>query len=56
MSAELKGSHPDVDWKNIAAFRNAAVYDYLGIDLKQIWEIVEKDLPTLKKHIEEMVA
>jgi len=55
LSDSAKMGHPDVDWRGIAAFRHVAVHDYLGIDLKQIWDIVERDLPELKQHIEAML-
>jgi uncharacterized protein with HEPN domain len=47
----LKEQHPEIDWRTIAAFRNVVVHDYLGVDLDRIWDIVEDDLPTLKKRI-----
>jgi len=46
-----KASRPEVDWHAIAAFRNVVVHDYLGIDLNQIWDIVQNDLPELKHAI-----
>jgi uncharacterized protein with HEPN domain len=52
ISSSLKTNHAEVDWRSIAAFRNVAVHDYLGIDLKQIWDIVERDLPDLKRKME----
>ena len=51
ISEPLKASHPDVDWHAIAAFRNVVVLDYLGIDLNQTWDIVQNDLPGLKRAI-----
>lgn len=51
LSNELKEQHPEIDWRTIAAFRNVVVHDYLGVDLDRIWDIVEDDLPTLKKRI-----
>jgi uncharacterized protein with HEPN domain len=45
----------DIEWRNIAAFRNVAVHDYLGIDLRQTWDIVADDLPVLKRQIEAIV-
>ena len=36
ISEPRKASRPEVDWHAIAAFRNVAVHDYLGIDLNQI--------------------
>lgn len=55
LSNELRQKYPDIEWRNIAAFRNVAVHDYLGIDLKQIWDIVTDDLPVLKHQIETIV-
>jgi uncharacterized protein with HEPN domain len=48
LSDALKAQRPEVDWASIAAFRNVVVHDYLGIDLPRIWDIVKRDLPTLK--------
>lgn len=52
ISYPLKTGHTDVDWRSISAFRNAIVHDYLGIDLNQIWAIVERDLLNLKCRVE----
>jgi uncharacterized protein with HEPN domain len=55
LSDELRQKYPGIEWRNIAAFRNVAVHDYLGIDLKQVWDIVADDLPVLKRQIEAAV-
>ena len=55
LSDALKVRHPEVDWPSIAAFRNVIVHDYLGVDLAQIWDIVERDLPDLKRAIAAML-
>ena len=51
-SDSLKELHPEVDWRNISGFRNVAVHEYLSIDVKRIWDIVEQDLPVLQEQIE----
>ncbi len=51
LSDPLKTRHPTTDWRAIMAFRNVVVHDYLGIDLNEIWDIVERDLPVLKAQI-----
>ena len=51
VSETLQARHPEVAWRTIAAFRNVAVHDYLGIDLAQIWDIVADDLPKLDQQI-----
>lgn len=55
-SVTLKTKHNAVDWKSIAGFRNVLVYDYLGVDLDRIWDIVEQDLPPLKETIKNMLG
>lgn len=47
--------YPDIPWKNISAFRNVVVHDYLGIDLEIIWDILEMDIPVLKKSVKTML-
>ena len=52
VSPELKQSHPDVPWRRIAAFRDVLIHDYMGVDLNEVWNIGERELPDLKRKIE----
>jgi uncharacterized protein with HEPN domain len=56
LSDDLKVKHPQVEWAQIAAFRNVVVHNYLGIDLFQIWDIVSRDLPNLKRQVKPILA
>ena len=49
LSPELKASHPEIPWGEIAGFRNRAVHAYLGIDLDIVWDIIEHELPGLAR-------
>ena len=49
LSDSLKATQPLVEWHRIGAFRNLLVHNYLGIDLNVVWEIVERDVPELKR-------
>ena len=51
LSDSLKDQHYEVDWASIAAFRNVIVHDYLGIDLSRIWDVLERDLPVLRRAV-----
>jgi uncharacterized protein with HEPN domain len=55
ISDSLKAAHPEVEWREIARFRNVVVHDYLGIDLARVWDIVQSDLPSLKRSIVAML-
>lgn len=48
LSEAAKQIHPEVEWRALSGFRNVLVHNYLGIDLEQIWAVIQGDLPTLK--------
>lgn len=51
LSDNLKATRPEIEWSRIVAFRNVLVHGYLGIDMDIIWEIIQRDVPILKKAI-----
>ncbi len=55
VSEELQEKYPEVDWFKIRGFRNVLVHDYLGVDLKRVWNILENDLPRLKVAVKKML-
>jgi uncharacterized protein with HEPN domain/predicted nucleotidyltransferase len=55
ISQPIRERYPGVYWRGISAFRNVIAHDYLGIDLNQIWDIVEENLPVLKGQMEEIL-
>lgn len=56
VSSDLQSKHPEVPWDAPRAFRNVVVHDYLGIDLDEIWGIIEDDLPALAATVRQMLA
>ena len=55
LSADLTNHLTDVPWRDIVSMRNVVVHHYFGIDLQQIWDTVEIDLPNLKQRIEAII-
>lgn len=51
LSDASKATQPHIPWKDIAAFRNIVVYNYPGIDIAQIWIIIQRDIPPLKQAV-----
>ena len=51
LSYAAKAGRPEIEWSRVAAFRNVLVHNYLGIDLDTVWEIVQRDIPELKRVI-----
>lgn len=50
VSDSFKQLPSDVPWQDFAGFRNVLVHDYLGLNPDRIWEIIENDLPGLKRN------
>jgi uncharacterized protein with HEPN domain len=55
LSEELKGNHSEINWKAISGFRNILVHNYLGLDLPQIWIVIENRLPPLRESLEKLL-
>ena len=50
----FRDKYPSIAWKDIAGFRDVLSHAYFGVDMSRVWNIIEKDLPTLKKEIEKI--
>ncbi|PIY69098.1 DUF86 domain-containing protein [Candidatus Roizmanbacteria bacterium CG_4_10_14_0_8_um_filter_39_9] len=48
-------AHAQIEWRKMKGVRNIIIHDYASVDIKQIWEIVTKDLPHTKAQIEELL-
>jgi len=51
ISEEFRQVHPEIPRKRIIAMRHLLVHQYFGIDLNEVWNTTQKDLPLLKKEI-----
>jgi uncharacterized protein with HEPN domain len=52
LSADLKGAHADVPWRDIAGMRDKLVHDYFGVDVETVWLTARDDLPELVTRLE----
>lgn len=51
LSDDFKSRNTNIPWRNIAGLRDVLIHDYMGIDLVTIWNVVQFNLPALKKVI-----
>ena len=56
LSAEFRAAHSEDAWALAGGLRNVIVHEYFGIDLEIVWGVIERDLPALKKLVQEILA
>ena len=56
VAPELRQAHPDVPWRRVAGFRDVLIHAYERVDLSEVWDIVERDVPTLKRNIRNILV
>jgi uncharacterized protein with HEPN domain len=56
LSDTFKDRHPHIEWVQIVAVRNIAAHGYWQLDMRQIWQAVEEDIPELSKFVCELLG
>ena len=52
----IKDKYPEIPWKSVAGFRDFIVHEYFGIDYSRMWMIIKKELPQLKKVLNDIIG
>ena len=56
LSNEFKDSHPQIEWVQIIAVRNIAAHGYWQLDMQQIWQAIEEDIPGLDEFVGRLLS
>ena len=55
ISADFKVKHREIEWKEIIGMRDKLIHEYFGVSLNVVWNTIKKDIPKLKKQIQELL-
>ncbi len=55
ISADFRKKHKEVEWKNIAGFRDKMIHHYFGINWEIVWDVIKNKLPELEDQIEKIL-
>ena len=50
----FRDKYSNIPWRKISGFRDVLSHAYFGVSMERIWNIIEKDLPELRKEIEKI--
>lgn len=52
LSKEFIILHKEIDWEAIEGLRHVLVHDYYMVNMRTLWNIIQKDLPNFKQYIQ----
>ena len=53
---DLRDLHPQVPWREIAGARDILAHEYFRVDLDLAWDMIQHNVPELKRNVEEILA
>ena len=56
MPKEQREKWPQIDWEKIIGMRNRLIHGYDIVDLKILWDVIQKDLPVLLSDLEAILS
>jgi uncharacterized protein with HEPN domain len=55
LSPAFREAHPQVEWRDIVAFRNIAVHAYFAVQWEIVWATATDDVPVLRRQVLEIL-
>jgi uncharacterized protein with HEPN domain len=55
LSADFKKKYPSIPWSAMARMRDKLIHHYRGVDLREIWNAAEVEIPKLLVFLEKQL-
>lgn len=55
ISLEFRDKYSEVLWRKIIGMRDKLIRGYMNTDIHRVWNVIIKDVPTLKKQIANII-
>lgn len=56
LSGNFRDQNPDIPWREMAGLRDILIHNYMGVDLRTVWNVVVRELPRLKPQLEKLLT
>ncbi len=54
LNSDFIENNAEIEWYKIRGFRNLIAHDYFGIDVEEVWDIIQSKIPELTAFIKEV--
>jgi len=44
----VRNRYPPIPWKEMGGMRDKLIHEYFGVNLRTVWDTIQKDIPPLK--------
>ena len=55
MTERTKARRPEIAWRDIAGFRDVLIHNYMGVNLRRVWNVIEQSRPGLRQAVEDLL-
>lgn len=55
LGGPFKAKYPEIPWKPMAGMGDILIHEYFDVDLSLTWSVVKRELPSIKKHLQEIL-
>ena len=55
VSRNLRGDHPEIEWRTIVGLRNIVVHEYFAVGWESVWETARSDIPRLLLLVQQLI-
>ena len=54
LPGHVRESHPEIEWRSLAGMRDKLIHHYFGVDYVLVWDVVTRELPSLRDPLQVM--
>ena len=55
LGEQTKSLHPGIPWREIAGLRDVLIHNYMGVNLRHVWNVIQQNLPGLRNAVEDLL-
>ena len=56
LSPAFREQHPNIPWSSMAGMRDVLIHGYMGVDLKIVWDVVDKRINPIVVEVERLLS